>query len=149
MGLFLGCAALVIAAYVLLTALPQQSTCLKALCGIVEHAHPGDPDLCLDVEATEVTGVFAVGPEILACLHGGSGFCTGSDADGHKSCRIDDMAITWRCEGRRAARRLARQLNAWESARTPLRLLSAEGRCAVLMEDERSWLTLPEIRVRV
>ncbi len=148
LGFFLGCAALASAAFVLLTAVPQQSACLKVLCGVVEHAHPGDPDLCLDVDSTEVMGVFAIGRELLACLRGGTGFCTGSKAGGHKACQVDDMAITWRCAGRRAARRLARQLNAWQSAGTPLRLLSATGRCAILMEDERSWLTLPEIRVR-
>jgi hypothetical protein len=149
LGCFLGCAALASAALILLTAVPYESTCLKVLCGVVEHAHPGDPDLCLDVDSTEVRAVFTLGPELLACLQGGTGFCTCSKAGEPKSCQIDDAAITWRCPGRRAARKLARQLNTWQCARTPLRLLSAAGRCAVLMEDERRWLTLPEIRVRV
>jgi hypothetical protein len=137
------------AALVVLTAVPRRSTCFKLLCGVVEHAHPGDPDLCLDVAATEVRGVFSVGREILACLHGGTGFRAGPEAHGREFCQIDDVAITWRCPCRRAARKFVRQLNAWQAAQAPLRLLSATGRCAVLMKDERSWLTLPEIRSRV
>lgn len=149
LSLFLVWAALANAAFVVLTAVPRRSPCLKLLCGLVEHAHPGDLDLCLDVDATEVVGVFTVGRELLAYLHGGVGFRTDPEADEHKPCQIEDVAITWRCPGRRAARKLARRLNAWQVARTPLRLLSAQGRCAVLMQDERSWLTLPEIRTRV
>jgi hypothetical protein len=148
LGLFLAWVALAHAALVILTAVPRRSTCFRLLCGVVAHAHPGDPDLCLDIKAVQVMAVFTFGPEILACLHGGTGFCCDSEAGGHKSCQIDDAAIAWRCAGRRAACKLAGQLKAWQAAGTPLRLLSARGRCAVLMEDERSWLTLPEIRAR-
>jgi hypothetical protein len=116
---------------------------------VVEHAHPGDPDLCLDIRATQVSAVFAVGPELLACLHGGTGFRCDPQGGEHKPCHVDDAAIACRCTGRRAARQLARKLNAWQAARTPLRLLSAEGRCAVLMQDEHSFLTLPEVRAGV
>jgi hypothetical protein len=149
LGSFLVWVALAHAALVILTAVPRRSTCFRLLCGVVEHAHPGDSDLCLDIDATQVMGVFSVGPELLACLHGGAGFRCDPGAGEHRSCQIDEVAIAWRCTGRRAARKLARQLNAWQVARTPLRLLSARGRCAVLMEDERIWLALPEIRARV
>jgi len=107
LGLFLVWAALANAAFVLLTGVPRRSTCLKLLCGVVEHAHPGDPDLCLDVDATEVVGVFTVGRELLACLHGGVGFRRDPEAEDHKPCQIDDVAITWRCAGRREAQKLA------------------------------------------
>ena len=146
LGLFLGWVALAHAAVVILTAVPRRSGCFRLLCGVVEHAHPDDPDLCLDVRATEVSGVFMVGPELLACVHGGTGFCRRARTGEHEPCQIEDAAIACRCTGRRAARRRARKLNDWQAARTPLRLLSAEGRCAVLMEDEHRFLTLPEVR---
>jgi hypothetical protein len=149
LGVFLAWVALAHAAVVILTSVPRKTTCFRLLCGVVEHAHPGDPDLCLDVGATRVAGVFSVGPELLACLHGGSGFRSGPEAAGHMPCQIDIAAIAWRCPGRFAARRLARKLNAWQAAGTPLRLLSARDRCAVLMEHEHSYLTLPEVHAGV
>ncbi len=148
LGLLLAWVALAHAAVVILTAVPRRCNCFRLLCGEVAHAHPDDPDLCLDINAVQVMSVFTIGPEILACLHGGTGFRGDPEVAGHEPCQIDDAAITWRCAGRRAASRLARQLNNWQAGRTPLRLLSARGRCTVLMEDERSWLALPEIRAR-
>lgn len=148
-GLFLAWVALAHAALVILTAVPRKSSCLRLLCGVVDHAHPGDPDLCLDIHATRVAGVFNLGPELLACLDGGTGFRSGPEETGHTPCQIDSAAIAWRCAGRRAARRLAGKLNAWQAAGTPLQLLSARDRCAVLMEGENSFLTLPEVHAGV
>ncbi len=145
LGSFLVWVALAHAALVILTAVPRRSSCFRLLCGVVEHAQPDDPDLCLDIRATEVSGVFTVGPELLACLHGGTGFRGDARAGEHQACQVEDAAIACRCAGRRAARRLAGKLNAWQADRTPLRLLSAEGRCAILMEDEHRFLTLPEV----
>ena len=60
-----------------------------------------------------------------------------------------DVSLTWRCGGRRAADKLAAQLNDWESRHTSLRLLAACGRSALLMEDDQNWLVLPELRLAV
>jgi hypothetical protein len=107
---------------------------------------PGDPDLYLDLDAVEVQAVYLMGTELFTQLTGGVGqrkdLVTGDRLD----IETTDVSLTWRCTGRRTAERLAAQLNEWESKHTPLRLLAACGRSALLMEDDHKWLMLPELR---
>jgi hypothetical protein len=109
-------------------------------------AMPGDPDLYLDLDAVEVQAVYLMGSELFTQLTGGVGqrkdLVTGDRLD----IETTDVSLTWRCTGRRTAERLAAQLNTWEANHTPLRLLAACGRSALLMEDDHNWLLLPELR---
>jgi hypothetical protein len=148
LGAALACTSLATGTLAGLKAAPTQSGCLKILTGATNRAHPGDPDLLLDLPAVEVAGVFALGRDILACLSrtcpcGGDGGAEGF----HGPNERDRFFLSWRCASRCAAARLARQLGEWQTVRAPLRLLAAKGRCAVLMEDEHCWLTLPELSV--
>jgi hypothetical protein len=145
LGAVLACLAFASGTLAGLVALPQQSGFLKILTGTVDRAHPGDPDLLFDLDAVEVAGVYLLARHLMAYLRSDGGFCGDDLARGHGGGDVGYVYLTWRCAGRGEATRLARQLNAWQISRTPLRLLAAKGRCAVLMEDERRWLTLPEL----
>jgi hypothetical protein len=58
-----------------------------------------------------------------------------------------DVSLTWHCQGRRSAAKLADRLNEWEARGAHLRLMAARGRCALLMEDDDRWVALPELRL--
>jgi hypothetical protein len=108
---------------------------------------PGDPDLYLDLEEVEVQAVYVVGTELFTQLKGGVGERRDPATGDQRHIETSDVSLTWRCGGRRAADKLAAQLNDWESRHTPLRLLAASGRSALLMEDDQNWLVLPELRL--
>ena len=119
LGFFLAWVALAHAALVILTAVPRRSSCFRLLCGVGEHAHPDDPDLCLDIRATEVSGVFMVGPMPARLRPRGTGFSGDAQAGADKPCQIEDAAIACRCPGRRAARQLAVKLTRGRPPDTP------------------------------
>ena len=108
---------------------------------------PGDPDLYLDLDAVEVEAVYVLGSELFTHLRGGIGERRDPVTGSRRRIETSDVSLTWRCSGRRSADRLAAQLNDWEQRRAPLRLLAACGRCALLIEDERKWVALPELRL--
>lgn len=109
--------------------------------------HPGDVDLYLDLDAVEVYAVYMLGCELFTHLRGGIGERKDPVTGDRRHIETSDVSLTWRCSCRRSARRLAVQLNEWEAKGTPLRLLAARGRCAVLMEDDRRWVVLPELKL--
>lgn len=108
---------------------------------------PGDADLYLDLDAVEVEAVYVLGNELFTHLKGGVGHRKDLVTGDERQIETSEVSLTWRCHGHRSAERLASQLNRWEARRTPLRLLAARGRCALLMEDESNWVVLPELRL--
>ncbi len=109
--------------------------------------HPGDTDLYLDLDAVEIEAVYVLGNELLTHLKGGVGHRTDPVTGEERQIETSEVCLTWRCHGHRSAEKLASQLNRWEALRTPLRLLAASGRCALLMEDDSNWVVLPELRI--
>ena len=105
-----------------------------------------DPDLYLDLDAVEVQAVYVLGAELFTHLRGGIGQRRDPLTGDQRHIEASDVALTWRCTGKRAAERLATQLNYWQAMRTPLRLLAVCGRRASLIEDEEHWVVLPELR---
>ena len=108
---------------------------------------PGDPDLYLDLGSVEVHAVYVLGAELFTHLRGGSGERRDPATGDRRYIQTSDVSLTWRCPGKRAAARLAEQLNMWEARHTPLRLLAPYGRSALLMENDDNWLLLPELRL--
>ncbi len=119
------------------------SQCMTRL----ERARPDDPDLYLDLASVEVDAVYVLGPELFAHLKGGTGQRLDPVTGDVQHIETTDVSLTWRCSGPRSATRLAERLNDWEAKGTPLRLLAAYGRPAQLMEDDRNWVALPELRI--
>lgn len=108
---------------------------------------PGDEDLYLDLDAVEIEAVYVFGTEVFTHLRGGVGQRKDPLTGNQRPIETSEVSLTWRCHGRRTAERLAGRLNQWESNQTPLRLLAARGRCALLMEDDDNWVVLPELRL--
>jgi hypothetical protein len=108
---------------------------------------PGDADLYLDLDAVEVEAVYVLGTELFTHLRGGVGQRKDPVTGDQRQIETSEVSLTWRCHGRRTAERLADKLNEWEHQHTPLRLLAARGRCALLMEDDDNWVVLPELRL--
>jgi hypothetical protein len=115
--------------------------------GVKARPRPGDSDLYLDLDAVEVEAVYILGSELFTHLKGGVGLRKDPVTGDERHIETSEVSLTWRCHGRRSAERLAVRLNVWEARRTPLRLLAAQGRCALLMEDDRNWVQLPELRL--
>lgn len=114
---------------------------------MLERATLGDPDLYLDLDLVEVQAVYRLDAELYAHLRGGIGQRTDPATGDRRTIETSDVSLTWRCPGRRAAERLASQLNQWQAEGTPLRLLAMKGGCAMLLEDDSRWVTLPELRL--
>ena len=114
---------------------------------VMQRASCGDPDLYLDLDAVEVHAVYRLGPELYAHLRGGIGQRVDPGTGDRRPIETSDVSLTWRCSGRRSAQKLASQLNEWEARHTPLRLLAIRGSCALLIEDDSTWVTLPELRL--
>lgn len=114
---------------------------------MLARASLGDPDLYLDLDAVQVQAVYQLGPELYAHLRGGVGQRLDPHTGNRRSIETSDVSLTWRCTTQRGARRLAGRLNQWEANGTPLRLLAMRGRCALLLEDDDEWVTLPELRL--
>jgi hypothetical protein len=112
-----------------------------------DRPQPGDPDLYLDLDAVEIAAVYLLGVELFAHLRGGIGERRDPLTGDRRPIQTSDVSLTWRCVGHRSASRLAEQLNEWEARRTPLRLLAARGRCALLIENDHNWVVLPELRL--
>ncbi len=115
--------------------------------GTRHFPRPRAQDLYLELHAVEVEAVYVLGNEVLAYLRGGSGFRVDPLTRQRRSVETTNISLTWRCHGRRCARRQARRLNSWEAGRTPLQLLAAHGRCTLLVNDDEDWLQLPELRI--
>ncbi len=116
--------------------------------GVTQHRpRPGDTDLYLDLDAVEVEAVYLLGTELFTHLRGGVGQRKDPLTGDQRHIETSEVSLTWRCHGRRTAERLADKLNEWEHKQTPLRLLAARGRCALLMEDDDNWVVLPELRL--
>jgi hypothetical protein len=103
--------------------------------------------LYLDLDAVEVEAVYVLGTELFTHLRGGVGQRKDPLTGDQRHIETSEVSLTWRCHGRRTAEHLADKLNEWEHKQTPLRLLAARGRCALLMEDDDNWVVLPELRL--
>ena len=114
---------------------------------LIERATVGDLDPYLDLDLMEVQAVYCLGTELFAHLRGGIGQRVDPVTGGRRAIETTDVSLTWRCPGRRRAENLVSQLNQWEARGTPLRLLAIKGRSALLIEDDHTWVTLPELRL--
>jgi hypothetical protein len=101
----------------------------------------------LDIEAVEVEAVYLLGSEVFTQLTGGVGSIVDPLSGDERHIETSDVSLTWRCQGRRSAAKLAGRLNEWEASGAPLRLMAARGRCALLIEDDDHWVALPELRL--
>jgi len=108
---------------------------------------PCDPAPYLDLDAVEVEAVYVLGAEVFTHLKGGVGSLLDPLRGGERHIETTEVSLTWRCQGRRSAAKLADRLNDWEARRAHLRLIAARGRCALLVEDDEHWLALPELRL--
>ena len=101
----------------------------------------------LDIDAVEVEAVYVLGSEVFTQLTGGVGSILDPLSGDERHIETKDVSLTWRCEGRRSAAKLAGRLNEWEARGAHLRLTAARGRCALLIEDDDHWVALPELRL--
>ncbi len=105
----------------------------------------GDPGRYLDIDAVEVEAVYVLGDEVYTHLTGGVGSVLDILSGDERHIETSDVSLTWRCQGRRSAEKLAERLNDWEARGAHLRLMAARGRCALLIEDDDHWVALPEL----
>jgi hypothetical protein len=107
----------------------------------------GDPGRYLDIDAVEVEAVYVLGDEVFTHLTGGVGSILDPLSGDERHIETSDVSLTWRCQGRRSAERLAIRLNEWESRGAHLRLMATRGRCALLIEDDDHWVAIPELHL--
>jgi hypothetical protein len=107
----------------------------------------GEHGRYLDIDAVEVGAVYVLGAEVFTHLTGGVGRVLDPLSGNERHIETSDVSLTWRCQGRRSAAKLADRLNEWESRGAHLRLMAARGRCALLIEDDDHWVALPELRL--
>jgi hypothetical protein len=88
-----------------------------------------------------------LGAEVFTHLTGGVGSVLDPLSGNERHIETSDVSLTWRCQGRRSAAKLADRLNEWEARGAHLRLMAARGRCALLIEDDDNWVALPELRL--
>ena len=118
-----------------------------------EHGHQrpqrgqGEPGPHLDIDAVEVEAGYVLGAEVFTHLTGGVGSVLDPLSGNERHIETSDVSLTWRCQGRRSAAKLADRLNEWEARGAHLRLMAARGRCALLIEDDDNWVALPELRL--
>jgi hypothetical protein len=106
-----------------------------------------DPGRYLDIDAVEVEAVYVLGSEVFTHLTGGVGSILDPLSGNERFIETSDVCLTWRCQGRRSAAKLADRLNEWEARGAHLRLMAARGHCALLIEDDDHWVALPELRL--
>jgi len=107
----------------------------------------GEPGRYLDIDDVEVEAVYVLGAEVFTHLTGGVGRVLDPLSGNERHIETSDVSLTWRCQGRRSAAKLADRLNDWESRGAHLRLMASRGRCALLIEDDDHWVALPELRL--
>ncbi len=110
----------------------------------IGHREPGR---YLDIDAVEVEAVYVLGAEVFTHLRGGVGSVLDPLSGNERHIETSDVSLTWRCQGRRSAAKLADRLNEWEARGLSLRLMAARGHCALLIEDDDHWVALPELRL--
>jgi hypothetical protein len=108
---------------------------------------PGGSGRYLDIDAVEVEAVYVLGAEVFTHLTGGVGSILDPLSGDERHIETSDVSLTWRCQGRRSAAKLAGRLNEWEARGAHLRLMAARGQCALLIEDDDHWVALPELRL--
>jgi hypothetical protein len=101
----------------------------------------------LDIDAVEVEAVYVLDAEVFTHLTGGVGSILDPLSGDERHIETSDVSLTWRCQGRRSAAKLAGRLNEWEARGAHLRLMAARGHCALLIEDDDHWVALPELRL--
>jgi hypothetical protein len=112
-----------------------------------ENAAQSSPGRYLDIDAVEVEAVYVLGAEVFTHLTGGVGSILDPLSGNERHIETSDVSLTWRCQGRRSAAKLANRLNEWEARGAHLRLMATRGRCALLIEDDDHWVALPELRL--
>ena len=88
------------------------------------------PGRYLDIDAVEVEAVYVLGAEVFTHLTGGVGRVLDPLSGNERHIETSDVSLTWRCQGRRSAAKLADRLNEWEASGAHLRLMATRGRCA-------------------
>ena len=101
----------------------------------------------LDIDAVEVEAVYVLDAEVFTHPTGGVGSILDPLSGDERHIETSDVSLTWRCQGRRSAAKLAGRLNEWEARGAHLRLTAARGHCALLIEDDDHWVALPELRL--
>jgi hypothetical protein len=101
----------------------------------------------LDIDAVEVEAVYVLDAEVFTHPTGGVGSILDPLSGDERHIETSDVSLTWRCQGRRSAAKLAGRLNEWEARGAHLRLMAARGHCALLIEDDDHWVALPELRL--
>jgi hypothetical protein len=113
----------------------------------IANLSPDGSGRYLDIDAVEVEAVYVLGAEVFTHLTGGVGSILDPLSGDERHIETSDVSLTWRCQGRRSAAKLAGRLNEWEARGAHLRLMAARGRCALLIEDDDHWVALPELRL--
>lgn len=109
------------------------------------YAEQGDPDVVIDVQSIEVAGVFLVATDLLVYLRGGTGTYRGPGTGQHSQWPDQaELFLAWKATKREAAE-AARELNDWEAAHEPVRLVCATAHRTVLADGRNRRLTLPEL----
>jgi len=101
----------------------------------------------LDIDAVAVEAVYVIGAEVFTHLTGGVGSILDPLSGDERHIETSGLSLTWRCQRRRSAAKLAGRLNEWEARGAHLRLMAARGSFALLIEDDDHWVVLPELRL--
>lgn len=111
----------------------------------VELSRPGDPDLVFDIDGLNVTSVVTDGHEVLMMIRGGHGWWI-TDGERHDVDVMEEgeMRLAFpSMSGTPLFDQYVDQLEQWRDAATTLRLCSAPGRVASIIQDRGTWLPIP------
>jgi hypothetical protein len=115
-------------------------------------AQPGDSDLDFDVDGITLVSVLTLGREIMLQFEGGFGtWKNEGDVDsfvaqpGDPTSGIAEVHVTmsWPTLPQDDFDQMLERLEEWRRAATPLRMCSAQGRLASIIEDNSKFLFIP------
>jgi hypothetical protein len=116
-------------------------------------AHPGDPDLDIDIDNLTLFGLLILDTEVSFQLHGGVGLWSmpdespipaGPDPKDWLERASGTITVGFPPSIPAYAREwYLSRLRRWETLSTPLRMLSSPGRSSTLMEDNETWVMIP------
>jgi hypothetical protein len=112
------------------------------------------PTTVVDMDQLRVGAVYRLGKELLAWfvedrpeagavagIEGRSVYVAGDEGR-------SGIFLAWEAPGRAAAQQAWRRLTTWQAQGTCLRLVAYTGRPAFVVENEHSWVALPELRAQ-
>jgi len=126
---------------------PTAGNALQAQRRSPDCRRSGDANLYLELAGLQVDAVCVLRAELFVHCSGGAGYRRDPVTGSRRPLTTKDITLTWRCTSRRRAKRTAMQFNRWQAGATSLSLLAASGRSAFLMQDEQSWVRLPELHL--